>query len=193
MTQLSRNAQILRYLIQVAPGLGRIKLAKFAYLADCEAHRYLSRPISEFRYTYDRHGPFDRRRFYLAKDELVKGEYATETVVKAGPYDGYEFQPTTKPVEYDFDQAEAEILQYVAETYLTHTAVRLCDEVVYQTPPMKGAKVGEKLPMEKMHEEKGTELGFNLERLLAGEASAEAGRFRPLKEAVDELRARHRS
>src|SRR6266496_2935351 len=43
MTQLSRNAQILRYLMEVAPGLGRIKLAKFAYLADCESYRYLDR------------------------------------------------------------------------------------------------------------------------------------------------------
>jgi hypothetical protein len=193
MTPLSRNAQILRYLMEVAPGLGRIKLAKFAYLADCEAYRYLDRSISEFRYIYDRHGPFDRRRFYLAKDELVSGGYATETMVEAGPYQGYEFQPTNKPVEYGFDQAEAEILRYVAEIYLTHTAVRLCDEVVYQTAPMKGAKVGEKLSMDKMREEKRDDLGFNLERLLAGEASVEAGRFRPLKEAVDELRARHRS
>ncbi len=193
MPKLSRNAQVLRYLIEVAPGLGRIKLAKFAYLADCEAHRYLGRPISEFRYVYDRHGPFDSRGFYAAKEELVNGDYATETPVEAGPYQGYELHPTTKPVEYAFDRADAEILRYVAQTYLSHTAVKLCDEVVYQTPPMKGAKLGEKLRMEKMKEGKGDDLGFNFERLLAGEASVDAGRFRPLKEAVDELRARHRS
>lgn len=33
-------------------------------------------------------------------------------------------------------------------------------------------------------------LGFNLERLLAGEVSAAAGRYRPLAEALAELRAR---
>src|SRR5262245_48517651 len=34
MPTLSRNAQVLRYLLQVAPGIGHTKLAKFAYLAD---------------------------------------------------------------------------------------------------------------------------------------------------------------
>lgn len=33
-------------------------------------------------------------------------------------------------------------------------------------------------------------LGFNIERLLAGEASVAAGRYRPLAEALAELRAR---
>lgn len=192
---LSRNAQVLRYLLEVAPGLGRIKLAKFAYLADCEAHRYLGRPISEFRYRYARHGPFDDGRFYAAKDQLIQGGYATEVTVEAGPYVEYELSPTRQPVEYGFDQAETEILRYVAETYLNRTARSLCDEVVYQTPPMKGAKVGEKLQMDRMRQEKNKadKLGFNLERLLAGEASVEAGRYRPLRDAVDELRARHRA
>ena len=191
MTTLSRNAQVLRYLLEVAPGVGRIKLAKFAYLADCEGHRFLGRSISKFRYRYDKHGPFDERAFYAAKDELVGGSYVTETPVPSGPYTGYELHPTSEPVEYDFDQAEVEILGYVAETYLNRTARSLCDEVVYQTPPMKAAKVGERLPMEKMHKKRDEKLGFSLERLLAGEESAEAGRFRPLKEALDELRTRH--
>lgn len=190
---LSRDAQVLRYLLEVAPGVGRIKLAKFAYLADCEAHRYLGRPISGFRYRYAQHGPFDHRRFYRAKDELVEGEYASEVAVESGPYLGYELFPTKKPVEYGFDQPEAEILRYVTDTYLGRSARSLCDEVVYQTPPMKGAQVGDQLDMERMRKEKGADdtLGFNLERLLAGEASAEAGRYRPLRDAADELRARH--
>ena len=191
MTTLSRNAQVLRYLLEVAPGVGRIKLVKFAYLADCEAHRYLGRSISEFRYRYDKHGPFDQPAFYAAKDELLEAGHARETAVQSGPYIGYEVCPTEEPIEYGFDQAEVEILRYVAETYMNRTARSLCDEVVYQTPPMKAAKVGERLPMEKMRNKQDEKLGFSLERLLAGEDSAEAGRFRPLKDAVDELRARH--
>lgn len=190
MPPLSRNAQVLRYLLEVAPGVGRIKLVKFAYLADCESFRYLGHAISEFRYRFDNHGPFDRA-FYSAKDELVKMGYATETATKIGPYDSYDYRPTHENVEYTFTQPEAEILRYVAETYLTETAVRLCEDVVYKTPPMVGAKVGERLKMEKMENERDP-LGFDLERLLAAEAQAEAGRYRPLKAAVDELRARHR-
>ncbi|SRR6266540_4477899 len=191
MTTLSRNAQVLRYLLEVAPGVGRIKLVKYAYLADCEAYRYLGRAITNFRYRFDKHGPFDRA-FFDTKDELVREGYATETPTRIGPYDGYDYRPTDQPVEYGFSQAEAEILRYVAETYLNETAIRLCEDVVYKTPPMQGAKIGERLKMEKMGDERDP-LGFDLERLLAAEASVEAGRYRPLKEAVDELRARHRS
>lgn len=191
MADLSRNAQVLRYLLEIAPGVGRIKLVKYAYLADCEAYRYLGRAISTFRYRFDKHGPFDRA-FFEAKDELVQGGYAIETTMRIGPYNGYDYRPTEQSVEYGFTQEEAEILRYVAETYLNATAIRLCEDVVYNTPPMQGAKVGERLKMEKMQAVPDP-LGFDLERLLAAEASVEAGRYRPLKDAVDELRARYRA
>lgn len=47
--------------------------------------------------------------------------------------------------------------------------------------------------MDKMKQSGPDPLGFSLERMLAGEASVEAGRYRPLEEAMDELRARHRA
>lgn len=191
MTPLSRNAQVLRYLLEIAPGVGRIKLVKYAYLADCESYRYLGRAISDFRYRFDKHGPFDRA-FFDAKEELVEEGFATETATRIGPYDGYDYRPTDEPLEYGFTREEAEILRYVAATYMSETATRLCEDVVYQTPPMKAAKVGERLKMDMMKEEPDP-LGFNLERLLAAEASVDEGRFRSLKEAVDELRARHRA
>jgi len=191
MAPLSRNAQVLRYLLEVAPGVGRIKLVKYAYLADCEAFRYLGRAISNFRYRFDKHGPFDPT-FFDAKDELVRGGYASETTTKIGPYDGYDYRPTDQTVQYGFSQAEAEILRYVAETYLSETAIRLCEDVVYKTPPMRDAKVSERLKMDKMKEGQDP-LGFDLERLLAAEASVDAGHYRSVKDAVDELRARHRS
>lgn len=59
--------------------------------------------------------------------------------------------------------------------------------------PAPAAKVGERLDLTKMQRKKPDPLGFNLERMLAREASAEAGWYRPLREAVDELRARHRA
>ena len=132
------------------------------------------------------------RTFFDAKDELVRGGYASETTTKIGPYDGYDYRPTDQTVQYGFSQAEAEILRYVAETYLSETAIRLCEDVVYKTPPMRDAKVGERLKMDKMKEEQDP-LGFDLERLLAAEASVDAGHYRSVKDAVDELRARHRS
>src|SRR5437867_11045996 len=149
MTTLSRNAQVLRYLLEVAPGVGRIKLVKYAYLADCEAYRYLGRAISNFRYRFDKHGPFDRA-FFDTKDELVREGYATETPTRIGPYDGYDYRPTNQPGAYGFSQAEGEILRYVAETYLNETAIRLCEDGVYKPPRMLGATGGERSRMEKV-------------------------------------------
>jgi len=67
---LTRTAQALRLLLEVAPGAGHTVLAKLAYLADLLARQHLGRPITGMEYTYDNHGPFDRLRFYAARDEL---------------------------------------------------------------------------------------------------------------------------
>ena len=191
MPPLTRNALVLRYLVDQAPGIGRVKLAKFAYLADLEARRYLGKPITGFRYVYDQHGPFDAKPFYAALDELTDQGFVTTSQVPCGPYVGYEIRPTARVVEYDFDLAESEVLSFVARTYLTTDARELCEDVVYQTPPMQEAKPGKPLPMERMNRKIGDGHAFDLHRMLAGEASAEAGRTRPLGDALDELRDRH--
>jgi len=190
MPTLSRNAQVLRYILQVAPGIGHTKLAKYAYLADLEALRYLGRPVSRFHYVWDKHGPFDSRGFFAARRELLNGEYITENKVDCGGYTGYEMMPTSQAVDYGFPVAEAAVLDYAATTYLAKTARELCDEVVYSTEPMRAAKPGKPLPMGKVKRRKTVPRGFNLERMLAGEASAKSGRVRPLARVIDGLRAR---
>lgn len=193
MSELSRNAQVLRYLLEAAPGVGHTKLAKFAYLADLEAWKYLGRPISELRYVLDRHGPFDAPAFFEALEQLVARGYAAQSSVPCGPYQGYEVRPTSEPVEYGFTLAEAAVLGHVVNTYLGLTAKELCEDVVYQTEPMRNVKkVGERIPMEKVTRDSADELGFRLERMLAGEQSAEAGRVRPMAEVLSGLRARLR-
>lgn len=191
ISSLSKNAQVLRYLLEVAPGIGHTKLAKFAYLADLEARKYLGRPISSFRYVYDRHGPFDSRGFFVAKDELLEGGYITESQVPLGPYVGFEMYPTERSVEYDFGLPEVQLLKYIADTYLSKNVRDLCDEVVYKTEPMLHARQGSALPMSRVDRKPGRRHAFDLERMLAGEASAQAGRVRPVAEVLNELRARH--
>ena len=190
MTSISRNALALRFLLEAAPGVGRTKLAKFAYLADLEARRFLGKPITAFEYLYDQRGPFDARGFYAALSELEEGGLATQAPVPCGQYLGYEIHPTQHPVEYDFDLAEAEVLTYVAQTYLAKNARELCDDVVYETRPMKDASPGKPLAMSAENGTPGDNLSFDLRRMLAGEAEARAGRTRPLASALDELRAR---
>jgi hypothetical protein len=188
MAELSRNAQVLRYLLQVAPGIGRTKLVKFAYLADLEARRCLGRPISAFVYVFNQHGPFDSGGFFAAVGELTARGLATENQVPCGEYVGYELYATGEAAEFDFTAAEAEVLRFVATTYFSKTARDLCDDIVYKTEPMRSAEPGKPLPMDIVNRAPGEGLGFSLERMLAGEASAEAGRTRPLADVMGELR-----
>ena len=60
--------------------------------------------------------------------------------------------------------------------------------VTFET--MIGAKPGKPLPMDKFNRNPKDRLGFNAGRMFAGEQSAQAGRVRPLAEAMHELRAR---
>lgn len=190
-SELSRNARVLRYLLGEAPGIGRTQLLKFAYLADCEARRYLGHPISTFRYVRYNHGPFDPA-FYSALAELQAAGLATETpTVFPNGYEGYHVYPTSRDAEPTFSAPEAELLRYIAQTYLTLTARDLCDDVVYQTEPMQGAEMNQELQMDRLNNQEKKELGFDLEQLVASEASVAAGRHRPLADVVRELRARY--
>ena len=186
---LTRNAQVLRYLLEVTPGVGHTILAKLAYLGDLLAWQHLGRPITGMEYVYDNHGPFDRLRFYSARDELELGGFILRESADVGGYLGYSMQPTPQPVEYDLVPAEKDILTWVGRTYGSWTARALCDQVVYQTRPMKKAKPGGRLPMEAFSRRDDMEL--DLEQVLVGERSAREGRVRPLAGVLNELRARH--
>ncbi len=190
MSPVSRNAQVLRYLLDADPGVGRTKLAKYAYLADLEARKYLGQPISRFRYIFDRHGPFDSKAFFAATKELQQAGLATESEVVVGAYVEHRLEPTNRAVEYDFSLAEAKVLAYVAETYLSTNARELCEDVVYKTKPMQQAKPGRLIPLNQMNRAPGDSLEFDLDRMLEGENQAEAGNGRPLRDVVDELRNR---
>lgn len=190
MPGLSRNAQVLRYLLEMAPGVGHTLLAKFAYLADLAARECVGRPISEMRYRFDNHGPFDAVAFYRARDELLEGEFITEEPADIGGYAGFEMSPTHREVAYAFEEWEEAILSFVARKFASWTARDLCDQKVYTSRPMKVAEPGRMLDMDQVNHEP-EELEFNLERMLAGEQSADERRVRPLADVLRELRARH--
>lgn len=187
---LSRNAQVLRYILGVAPGVGRTKLLKFAYLADCEARRYLGRPISEFGYIRYDQGPFDQA-FYKAVEELESAKLIdVSRVTFPNGYEGYCHRPTQEAVEYHFSPGESAVLDFVATTYWNVPARDLCDDVVYETEPMKsGVEMNKALPMGVLDKPKDDLFGFNLERLLASEESARSGKHRPVTEAMDAILA----
>lgn len=189
MVNLTRNAQVLRYLIQVVPGIGPHRLAQFTYLADVEARRYLGRPISDLEYVSTQRGPFDANGFAEARKELETLGLVRENQIPCGRYVVAELLPTNTPVEFTFGAAEAEVLRYVATTFLSGSTRELSDDIVYGTEPMVDAEPGKPLPMHRANGTPGADLTFSLERMLRGEASAAAGRTRPWVQARDEFRA----
>jgi len=190
LLRLSRNAQVLRYLLEVAPGVGHTLLAKFAYLADLLSRQHLGHPISEMEYIYDNFGPFDALAFYRARDELVRGRFITHEAADIGGRAGFKMLPSDLAVRYRFKEEEAEILAWVARKYASWNATDLNRLVVYPSKPMQNAQPGMRLDMEQMNHQP-DELEFSLKRLLEGEQAISAGRVRPLADVLNELRARH--
>ena len=82
------------------------------------------------------------------------------------------------------------MLRYVATTCLAASVRDLCDDVVYRTEPMLEAELGKPLQIDRVNRVADDALSFNLERMLAGEASEAAGRTRPWTDLMGELRAR---
>lgn len=185
----TRNAQVLRYLLEIAPGVGHTLLAKFAYLADLLARQHLGRPITGMEYVFDNHGPFDSLRFYSARDELERGGFIKRATADMGGYLGYPMYPTQQVLEYTLSEAERQILTWVGKTYGSWTARDLCDRVVYQTRPMKSGKPGRRLRMEDFS--RTDSLEFDLDKVLLGEREAAQGRVRPLASVLNGLRTRH--
>lgn len=145
---ISRNAQLLRFLLAADPGIGRQKLGAYVYLADVESIRILGRPLSTFRYIYDRHGPFDARGFHTAKVELEHEGLVRDTGVAIGRHLVHRLEPIGRVLEYEFTAPEREVLDHVVNTYLEDDARNLCPEAVFMTAPMRKASPGKPLPMD---------------------------------------------
>lgn len=192
MRELSLNARLLRFFIDQDPGVGRIKLAKYAYLADLISVKLCRQPISEFRYIFDNHGPFDSARFYSALEELKDEAFVTERT-KIKWRREYEYTTTEAVLDYRFSEVEEEILSFTVSTYRPYTATALNKDVVYKTAPMLIAERKQPVQLDVVLKAAPDPLDFSVERLLAGEKSVRLGRHRPIEEAMRELRAKYRT
>ncbi len=190
---VSKNAQILRLIMEIDPGISRTKLLKLVYLSDHDARQYLGKPISDLEYMFYKQGPFDVA-FYDAKDELLHRGLAEEVPTDTLGYQGYEYNPTDKEVEFDYlTEAEIEIVRHLATQLKGMTATQVCDDIVYQTDPMKKANQLDLLDMDMLNNRVRKREGFDFERLLVSEASAAAGDYRPMADVVNGLRSFHNS
>ena len=171
----SVNAQVTKFLLELSPAgfLGRTKLVKLVYLADLEARRFMSRPITTFDYVRHHFGPWDKT-FFDTWTELTDGGYAQESSVF------WSFEKVEKrlqngsPMAIDLSLADKAVLEFVAKKYIQ---AELDDvlRVVYMSPPMKGANKGDRLSFAEV--DGIANVGFDLEQVVETEAKVLAGDY----------------
>lgn len=197
MRPLSRDARLLQYFAQRAPGgtLGVTRIQKLAYLADLVARGYLGRPLSEFDYRWHNHGPFDGA-IYNALDELRQAGLATEKP-KLLPW-GRRFREiscTGTVPDLGFSDVERAVLDYVADRFARMDLDQLLREV-YETGPMVVAQAemnrGVRLPMDRVNFQMKDAQGVDLEAVVAAERSARLGNTVPADDFFDALQVNAR-
>ena len=190
MQEISRNAQVLKFLIQrKEDGIGHIRLSKMAYMADLEARKYIGHPITEFAYIYDKFGPFDAKGFYPALSELENKKLSYEEV-KPLAHDKIMrlvHDVSGGAVRFELPIAERRILRWVFESYVETDTRELLEDIVYETPPMEEAIKDNPLNMDMVNNVEKSRLGVHLEDALRAEQEIAEGRYRPIEEFFDEL------
>lgn len=188
MSELSRNAQVLKYFTQQRQSIPSTILLKLAYLADLEARKYFRRPISSFDWQYHTYGPFDKA-FYAALDELRRADLIRQTEDRWGNYVAKPVYDCGDSVPFEFTAAETQILDWVVRTYRSSAVGQFLEEIVYETEPMKQAERGQAVPMELVDGTESERVSVDFDAVFVAADEATQGSCQPLDEVFDELQA----
>jgi hypothetical protein len=148
---MTTNANLLEAILrQSGKPLSRMRLLKIAYMADLLAWRVLGRPISRFNYHRYHHGPFDQE-FYCALEELLSlGRARIDEVTTK---EGHDCQlvylvadaPPVRPEV--FTRGDVHLIGLAVQKY-RDLPLQTFLVLVYETEPMKEARLNQPLPME---------------------------------------------
>jgi hypothetical protein len=184
---------VLRFLISHLSGrVGRSQLLKLVYLADVEARRYLGRPLTSLRYTWQPGGPsdkaFDRHLDVLRSEGSIIDEPVAWRARVSAPLYAFIGPIAATP----FTRGEEAVLDYIARSYVSTKLGPLIDEMIEDTEPVRLARrahrLGARLAMSTEDNKAREEYGdVDLERLLESEAQMRAGEGRSLDEVEREL------
>lgn len=187
--EISRDAQLLKFFAQAhgRRGVPRKRLVKLAYMADVLARQYLGHPLSSFVYLKDHFGP-NVRELPDVVLELENADLAEQTTERDGGRRTIRLRDTGRPIAFGFSLGENEILSYVTANYLEMDLEEFITDVVKTTDPFQAASLhGERLPMERVNDEKRREVGFDLEKILRAEREVAEGHYSTLADFADEL------
>ena len=194
----TKTCQIVKYLVSRLPGrLGKTKIVKLLYLADLESRRLMGKPISEMRYRWYNHGPWDERVDVCLKALTEAKSIEVEIYPMHGWY-GSLYHNLGGNIDSGLSQAEKRILDYLIQEYGQKKLKELLEEIVYETTPMKDVRerkaFNEFLRMELVDNELRAAFGdVDFEDLVAGENDILEGRSTPLSEVLSELEHRNSS
>jgi hypothetical protein len=137
---MEKNVEVLLcYFINSLPFSGRTQLVKFMYLADLESRRLRGQPITDLRYIWYIHGPFDKR-IYDTLDDLRERGYVREIERRFASGDKAYAYHLVKPIAATLHRHDRAIAEYVEKTFGKTRLRSLLDDVVYQTAPMIDAE-----------------------------------------------------
>lgn len=196
-SEISKNAQVLKFFAQQYRGIPRKRLVKMAYETDIIARQYLGEPVSDFEWRRDKYGPYSPEiPVAVAELESFGLGWTQETEATEDGPGWKKLYDAGRPVVFDFTLAENEVLAYVAANYLTMPMEELLFDVIYETKPMKvETQFRERLPMEIVDNEGRNLVGFDLVHIIKAEEQAKAGDYLTAPEFLDALRnqitARH--
>ena len=173
-------ARLIRYFVERYPGAGRTRIVKFLYMADHEARRYLGRPLTDLRYRWDHHGPFDaeiqRQLNSLGFNGYIKEEKHEREYV------WYNYFATDIALPCPLKKEELTIVEHVIQSYTSLKLDVLLEEIVYQTRPMLEATTrGELLDMDLVNNEARVP-GLELERMIGAFEELASGGGTPFED-----------
>jgi hypothetical protein len=184
--------QVILHLVKRLPELGRTQIVKLLYLVDLESHRQLGRPITGAQWKFHHHGPY-WSGFIPALEQLERtGHLEPPRRFEFAGGTGYSYRATDGKAgpASEFSPAEEAILAYVVREFGQRRLATLL-EVVYDTPPMKGAQRGRRLNMRMVDLEGVIEAGgISLDDVVTAQAQLARGEGITLEELRRELHGR---
>ena len=143
----------IAYIIQNLSGkITKTQLVKLLYLIDVESVKYVGQPLTDIRWKFHHYGPYDEKLDGRLKNLKSHGIISVETKSKKNNPDETYFLYTytgNKNNQEDFVASQKQIVDTILKQFGSFTLNSLLN-YVYETKPMKIAKKGEYINLNKM-------------------------------------------
>lgn len=140
MSELSKNEQIITYIVRYHSRATKTVVMKLCYLIDLISFKNTGKAIFNFEYIRYKYGPFDKKVCF-ALEKLEELNYITEEsyFTPSGEENTYYSFNEKMEVVLDVKSEEKKLIDEVLESLKGYGA-RTLTEICYKTKPMKALK-----------------------------------------------------